>query len=230
VNKNEINECTGVLNSVLNLLLSAVPSSSSAGINGAKLRADVGALSGSISMQLAEGTAATALQQCFSDATTAGATFASMSSLLTQINALTSATFSGVQLVQLCVVLALTQIAIIVAQTTYTDRETVEQTLLLTKQQFDPAIENAADDLATELYLTLIQLQSLVVQYLVNTEQPLPFIVGYQAGRSLPSLTLAMRLYADTADVEALADSLLNENAVVNPAFMPQSGIALSAP
>jgi hypothetical protein len=224
--KSDIAECVDIITFVLSALNGSVPSSSTS----SQLRADIGALNASSALQIAEGTAAASLQQCFADATAAGATLMQMSGVLSDINTLTPVSTIAVQLVQLCVILALSQESNIIAATSFTDRETVESTMAMMKAQFDPAIENAADTSASDVMMALIALQSQVVQYLLVTEQPLPFLVEYQAGKPLPSFVLATRLYADPNDVELLANQLVAQNQVVNPAFMPLTGLALSAP
>jgi prophage DNA circulation protein len=59
---------------------------------------------------------------------------------------------------------------------------------------------------------------------LINRALQLPSLVAYSFPRSLPSLTMSWRLYADIAH----ADELVAQNKVIHPAFMPASGVALS--
>jgi hypothetical protein len=229
--KTELEQSEAVVNQVLDILMDTVLTSSSATTEGAKLRLDVGNLQANVATQIGDGTVTTALQNCFADATAAGATLPQMNGALGQINAIVGPNPTAEAIVQLSVVLALTEASKIIAAMSFTDREGVEQVLATMNAAFEPAIENAADtNGASDVYIALIALQSQVVQYLLLSEQPLPFLVEYQAARSLPSLTLAMRLYADVTDVETLADELKMQNVVINPAFMPAQGIALSAP
>jgi len=149
--------------------------------------------------------------------------------MLGQINALAPVSAEAIALQQYAVILTLAQSASIIQATSFTDRESVELLLTQINDEFGPAIENAADNCATEVYLALIGLHAAITLYLVQTEQPLPYIVEYAVGATLPSLVLAMRLYADPDDVDMLASQLVSENLVVNAAFMPRSGIALSS-
>ena len=224
--RSDISEGVQIINTVLGFLLGAVPSGSSA----TQLIFDAGALTANCLTQLSTGVAAASLNQCFADSVTAGITLDQMAGVVSEIAALNPISPLAVQLVQLCEILALTQEANIIVATTFTDRESVEATLKMIQDQFDPVIESTADTTSSDVLIALINLRSQIVQYLVDTEQPLPFLVEYVAGRSLPSFTLAMRLYADTTDVEDLANQLVSQNQVVNPAFMPAIGLALSAP
>jgi hypothetical protein len=224
--KKQLNECVAIINTVLNLLGGAVPSNTI----GAQLRADVGSLQANAAEQLQDGTAADALNTCFADAVAAGTTLSSMQGVLGQINLIVPVSSQAILLLQLCVVLCLSYMSNIIASMSFTDRDSVDLLLLQLGPVFDAAAESAADVAAADVYMAIINMQASVVQYLVQTEQPLPMLVQYKIRRSLPSLVLAMRLYADPTDVESLADGLVAENLVVNPCFMPYSGIALSAP
>lgn len=221
----DIDECVKIVKSVTGFLMGALTSSG----NSTQLVSDVGALNATAATQLVDGTLGSSLQQCFADVVPI-ATLSQMMNVLSEITALQPVSFAAKQLVDLCVILALTTEANIIVLMTFTDRETVEATMTLLNPQFNDAIERAADTGASDTMLALISLQSQVTQYLLVTEQPLPFLVEYVSGRSLPSFTLAMRLYADPNDVEMLANQLVAENQVVNPAFMPSTGLALSAP
>jgi hypothetical protein len=224
--KKELNECVAIINTVLSLLGGGVPS----GTIGAQLRADVGALQANAAEQLQNGTVAASLNTCFNDAVVAGTTLSSMQGVLGQINLIVPVSFPAIQLMQLCVVLCLSSISTIISQTSFTDRNSVELLLTQVGTMFDDAIQDAADQAAADVYMALINMQATVVQYLVQTEQPLPLLVQYQIRRSVPSLVLAMQLYADPTDVETLADGLVAQNLVVNPCFMPFTGLAQSAP
>jgi len=229
MNKKELTESINLLNDVLNDIAGAVPSSDS-GAAGSQMNYDFGQLRANAGSLFIAGTIGDPLNQCFSDVTAAGATLSGMIQALQSISALATVTNAGLLFVNLCIILTLVQIANIIAATTFTSRNEVETLITQVSALFDSAIETAADSQASDVYLNLVTLHAQVVQYLVTNEQPLPFIVQYQAQRSMPSLLLAMRLYGDVNDVESLADQLVDENQVVDPCFMPLTGVALSSP
>lgn len=228
MNKHETNECVVLVNSVLDILVGA--SASAVGSDaGAQFRAHVGALRATAAERFRDETAADALNQCLVDAVASGISLGQMLGVLGDVNDLTAITPAGIQFVQLSVALVLTQASTIIAGMSFESVEDVDAVLYEMGLVFDPAIETAADANASDVYQALIALQASVVQFLIETEQPLPRLVQYNAGRSLPSFALAMRLYADPSVVDKLADQLVGENKVVNPAFMPITGVALSS-
>jgi hypothetical protein len=228
MNKRENNECVVLLNSVLDILSGAVPSSASS-VAGAQLRAHVGALRATAPEQFRNQTAAGALNQCMIDAVAVGISLGQMLGVLSSVNALVAVSTAGILFQQLSVVLVLTQASSIISSMTFQSVEDVDAVLYQMGLVFDPAIETAADANASDVYQALISLQASVVQFLIETEQPLPRLVHYNSGRSFPSLTLSVKLYADPSVADILADQLVGENKVVNPAFMPATGVALSS-
>ena len=89
----------------------------------------------------------------------------------------------------------------------------------------DDRITAAAYAGADDLYRAWSIVQGLVVTDMTLRAQGLPSRATYGLPRSLPSLVLAQRLYADPTR----ADELVALNDVSHPAFMPASGIRLSA-
>ena len=222
MNKAALNECVSVIDQILNFLIATIPS----GVNStAQLNTDMGNLRANAADLINTGGAAALLATCFADATAAGAVLDRMSGARASIDAIPTISTTASLLVDTAVIYALSSEARIIGATAYTARDTVEALLVQMAGEFDTAIQDAADRVDSASYLALIALNAAVTQYLVTTEQPLPFLTTYTFNESIPSLVLAQRLYADPTR----ADELVAQNHTINPAFMQASGVCLSA-
>jgi prophage DNA circulation protein len=121
--------------------------------------------------------------------------------------------------------MALVERARILAATTFTSSNDVSAAIESNNENFSQAEETIADSGDVATYQALIALHSSVTRDLVNRGLQLPSIVSYGLPRSLPSLVVSLRLYGDSTH----ADDLVAQNKAIHPAFMPSSGIALSA-
>jgi prophage DNA circulation protein len=113
---------------------------------------------------------------------------------------------------------------IVLATTKFVSRDDVDRIRLQMNDTFAVIEEVAADDMDQMTFQALIRLHAAIMFYLVETARPLPMMLNFQFGSSLPTLIIAYRLYADASR----ADELRNENRVVHPAFAPMNGRALS--
>jgi prophage DNA circulation protein len=89
---------------------------------------------------------------------------------------------------------------------------------------FNQTVEIAADDMDAGTYQVLIHLQGDVIQHLVDRGRLLPQIIDYSYPIVMPVLRMAQRAYADPSRYQ----ELINENKIVHPGFMPQSGKMLA--
>ena len=87
-------------------------------------------------------------------------------------------------------------------------------------QLIDQRSVDAADAGLDDLYRGWQAVAAIAVQDITQRAQQLPRLASYSLPGSLPSLTLAQRLYGDAAR----ADELVALNNVPHAAFMPRSG------
>jgi prophage DNA circulation protein len=113
----------------------------------------------------------------------------------------------------------------LIRATRFVSRDDVDALRLIINDAFGIAEQIAADDMDQMTYRALVELHAAIIFYLVETARPLPRMLTYRFALSMPSVTLAYRLYADAGR----ADELRAENKVVHPAFMPREGRGLSA-
>lgn len=165
------------------------------------------------------------IDACFILAPQAGATFAAVEHVRLLTSQETAKTLGGTliqnSLIQFCLITE----ANIVANTTYASRQDVDGALYAIKQPFEDAIEQAADDMDQMVYAGLVALRGAIVNYLVQTQRPLPRMLNYQFIGPAPTLVLAYKLYSDAGR----ADQVRAENKIIHPAFAPATGQALSA-
>jgi prophage DNA circulation protein len=167
----------------------------------------------------------TPLLAVFEQATTAGATLAGMNTVLTVMQAQTPTGAIGVAIVNAGINMALVEQARILSATAFTSSNDVSAAIASNNANFSAAEETIADSGDVGTYQALIALHASVTRDLINRALQLPSLITYQFPRSLPSLVMAWRLYADSTR----ADQLVAENKVIHPAFCPASGIALSS-
>jgi prophage DNA circulation protein len=193
--------------------------------DGAALRQLCGALSADAVGQVQAGTFGTPLRACFAAATAAGATFAGMDRVRQEAQSVTTPDLPVQRVAQTAARFALSEIAQIVAATTFTSRQDVDAVLARVNAAFVPAEDFAADQFNNAVWRALVALHGAVVRDLNARARPLPLIVSYSFGTRMPLLTLANRLFGDAGR----AEQLLAENRdVVHPLFMPASGSAFS--
>lgn len=167
----------------------------------------------------------TPLLAVFEQATTAGATLAGMDTVLAVLQAATPSGAIGVAVVNAGINMALVEQARILAATTFTSSNDVSAAIAINNANFSSAEETVADSGDVATYQALVALHASVTRDLVNRALQLPSLVTYSLPRSVPSLVVSQRLYGDPTQ----ADALVAQNKVIHPAFMPSSGLALSA-
>lgn len=167
----------------------------------------------------------TPLLAVFEQATAAGATLAGMNTVITAMEAAAPAGAIGIAIVNAGINMALVEQARILAATAFTSSNDVSAAIASNNANFSSAEETIADSGDVATYQALIALHASVTRDLVNRGLQLPSLVTYSLARSLPSLVVSLRLYGDSTH----ADDLVAQNKVIHPAFMPASGIALSA-
>lgn len=220
----ELDECVALTNSILDYLIAVVPQSATVGVAGAQINADIGSLRATAGAQLSGNTFPVSLVACFYDAIACGISLQAMSNVRANILALTAVSTPAIQLVRLAELDALVMESKIIASMTLTSSNQVETLIAQMQEEFDLAVESAADVSDNVVYQALTALLATVVDLLVKSSYALPYIATYTLGKPLPSLVLAQILYADASR----ADELAQENKVVHPAFLPVTGTALS--
>lgn len=165
------------------------------------------------------------LDQCFTLARLAGATFV----MIEQVRVLTSretpttlgGTITQNSLLQWC----LATEAEIISDMDFTSRQDVDTVKQQIKAPFQDQIEQAADDMDQMVFQGLVNLYGATVNFLVDTQRPLPQMLQYQFAAPSNTLVIAYRLYSSASR----ADQVRAENKIIHPAFAPATGQALSA-
>ncbi|GEP09805.1 hypothetical protein [Methylobacterium gnaphalii] len=211
------------LQSVLEALIAS--GGDGAGQAGADLRRLCGALSGSAGDQVQAGTFGPPLRACFEAATAAGATLSGMDRVRAVAQSVTDSDLPVQRVAQTAARYALAQMARILAATTFTSRQDIDDALARVNVAFQLAEDFAAGRFDQRVWRSLTALHAAVVRDLTRRARPLPRMVTYAFGARLPLLALANRLYGDAGR----SSELLAENrGVVHPLFMPADGRALS--
>jgi prophage DNA circulation protein len=120
---------------------------------------------------------------------------------------------------------ALAQEGKIISSMTFTSRQDVDDLLYQIQEPFNTAEEVAADTMDQTDYQAITGLRAAIVNFLVSTARPLPYMLSYQFAKPLPSIVISYRLYGDASRY----DEIRQENYVVHPAFCPPTGQALSS-
>lgn len=95
----------------------------------------------------------------------------------------------------------------------------------LLTENFDRAIERAADFGQGLVQRSLREVQGKVARDLIGRGRPLAHLIAYDTAMPLPAVVLAHRLYQDAGR----RDELTAENSATDhPAFMPMTGVAYS--
>lgn len=218
----DIREGARILRAVLSTLALVVTDHGSD--EAAELRRLAGKLDARIETAINDATIGEETRAVFDQAQVVGLDAAGVSRLRNVVESTTVTTVIGQLVATLCERLILVAFARVVADTTYESRTDVDEMMNVADAFFDPAIEFASDIDDLDAFRDLTTLHASVVRRLSIASRPLPRVSTYSYTMSLPSLTLAGKLYND-ADRE---DELIAENKVWHPLFMPPSGRALS--
>lgn len=226
--KSQLNEAVAAALTILTALLETLGGQT--GNAGATLAAVIGTLNANAATEIA-GISNGNLQffsdlaNCFEQARLAGATFASMDAVRTAAENLTPTGTPALAIKNFAVRMALAEEGQILAATTFTSRQQIDNYFDQLNVSFGAAIRVAADNLDNVAYTALIALRAAISNDLGSRAQTLPALVNYSFPTRMPSLWLAQRLYQDPTR----AKQLVQENSPVHPLFMPPSGVALSA-
>jgi prophage DNA circulation protein len=161
----------------------------------------------------------------FEQATATGATLGGMNAVLAELQAAAPTGPIGVAIVNATINMTLIEQARILSATTFTSSDDASAAIATNNENYAAAEETVFDSGDTGTYQALVALHGAVTHDLVNRALQLPSLVAYSFARSLPSLVMAWRLYADVSR----AGELVAQNKVIHPAFMPASGTALSS-
>ena len=218
----EISEAKTILATMLSALGNTLAGAT--GTPAADLLYGIGDLEANADTYLRAGAIGAPLLACFNDAVAAGATIASMELVRLAMEAEVPQSVSAVALTNSGIRMALAAEVQILAATTFASRQDIDAALDALVAAFDPAVEYAADSGESAVFQALIAAQAASVTDLNSRAQSLPALVTYSFGRVMTSLALAQRLYGDASR----ADELCALNKVVDPTFMPATGVALS--
>jgi len=194
------------------------------GLPGAQLRYYCGQLQVSLVADIAAGQLGSDLATCFDQARIAGAQFADFESILQLATDMQPVGIFGVAVANAGIRLSLIEQALVLAATTFTSRQDIDNYLTVINGSFDDAELVVADSLDNVTYQALINLHAAVAGDLTTRALQLPRIVSYTFQARMPSLWLAQRLYADGSR----ANEISQENKVVHPLFCPPTGVCLS--
>jgi hypothetical protein len=219
----DLQEALGIVTALGNAL-GATLSGPNVGRPGSLLRQAVGNLEANAEASLRAGAIGAQISACFDLAWQAGASFAAFGQVAAAMLAQAPLGLTGVAVANAGIRFALCKQALIVSSTVFVSRDDVQAMVANVNAAFDPAEEYAADDHDPGTYQAFVALHAAVIRDLQLRAIPLPRLIAFALPRSVPSLTLAQRIYADAGR----ADELGAENRVIHPAFMPASGQALS--
>jgi prophage DNA circulation protein len=224
-----LNEAVTATQTILNALLQAV-ATGSGGTPAAQAGQAISALTGNASSEIAALSNGdvqffTDLANCFELARIAGATFAGMELVRTTAAGLTPVNPPAIAVQNFSMRMTLAEEGQILAATTFTSRQQIDNYFDQLNVSFEAAIETAANNFDNVAYTALISLQGAISTDLGTRALTLPTIVSYSFATRMPSLWLAQRLYQDPTR----AKQLVELNMPIHPAFMPAAGLALSA-
>ena len=215
-------EAAGIVDRFLGNLAACIAPTS--GLVGAQARMVINATRVNAEALLVADAIGPPLDSCFDLTRQAGATLPQIESVRLAIDDETPASLGAVLIQNSGIGLCLATEGAIIADMTFTSRQDVQALVTALVEPFGDAEEIAADDMDQMTYQALIGLHASIVNHLVTTARPLPRMVAYQFFKTMPSLVIAYRLYADASR----ADQVRAENKIVHPAFCPLAGQALS--
>jgi prophage DNA circulation protein len=218
----EVNEAADIIRVAIDML--EATSVKQIGRQGSDLRRACGDMKANAEKYIVANVIAPKLAYCFDQARVTGATLDQLNRIREAMVAETPVALVSVLMTQSCIAFSLQQMALALIAITFTSREDVVAMRQELNAAFKASEEVAADAMAQETYITLVQLHAAVMFHLYETARPLPQMLNFEFKAVQPTLIQSYRLYAD-AD---RADELRAENKVVHPAFPPRMGLALS--
>lgn len=230
MNGPDLNEAVSLVTDVvIPALLSTIGGGTATGVTGAQLRYLCGVLAVNAGTQLALSPGNVSfwisLAQCFDAAQAISTvTFNNMEAVRVACDAATPTGAPAKAVKNFSVRMSLAEQAKILAATTFTSRQSIDNIFNVIDASFDEAIRLAADNQDNVVYVALITMQAAVSNDLATRALPLPKLVAYNFTRQRSSLAMAQSLYQDPTR----SDELIAENRPIRPLFMPLTGIALS--
>lgn len=214
-------EVAAIASRLLAELLSSPPLPGGA----ADLRLAAGDLDAYSLARMREGVFGDDLLNCFEEALLAGADVNGFDRVRKAAQNESPLAIEAVAVVAGFIQLSLAYQAKCLTRITFKSRQAVEATLASINAAFEPAEEYAADQPASDVYRALIGLHAAVTRDLIMRSKPLPRIVTFEFGKSLPTLKISQILYGDASR----AEEIYEENKVPHPLFMLRVCRALSA-
>jgi prophage DNA circulation protein len=219
--KADAEEAAPVVNTTLDALLIWAPTR---GRSGSDLRSAIGDIKADVQQLLQNDLIGPPLVECFDLARATGINLAQMDHVRAVAAAQTVMLPGAITIKDSLIELALAAEGQLIADMTFVSRQDVELTKANINAAFAPVEEEVADLMDAMTYRALISLHAAITFHLYETARPLPQMLNFQFGTSLPTLIIAQKLYADAGR----ADELRQENKVVHPAFERPTGRALS--
>jgi hypothetical protein len=220
--KDETKEATPIVQRALLNLLSMTPTS---GTVGASMRSAVGSLYANAAQLIFTDQLGPPLSDCFEQARACNITQPQLDWVRQQTELESPVTVGATMIKESIMRLCLVTEGLVISSMTFVSRMDVEDLQNAVNEIFDDATETAADEMDQMTYRALIELQSGIIAFLVQTARPLPEMLNFAFATPMPTLVMANRLYYDASR----ADELRDENQVVHPLFMRPTGRALSA-
>lgn len=219
----EKTEIGAIIHRLLDNLLATAPSNSS--VAGSYLRYQVGVVRATYIELIIAKQFSTALLGCFTKALEANASFTSLDRVRQQLANETPVGDIAKTIVIGAIIFCLSTECRLIKTIEFVSRDDVDAMMQQTKIAFDSAKEMAADLSETAPYKTLLSLAASSTRYLMATARPLPRMISFTLGATLPALTLSNRLYYDASRW----DELVQENKIIHPLFCPRVLRGLSA-
>jgi hypothetical protein len=218
----EVNEAARIATLAADMLVQT--SNDQVGRAGSDLRRACGDIKAHANVYIVENEIGEKLAACFNQARLTGATLGEFNRIREAILAEPVTTVVGALIKNGCISFSLQQMSLTVVKIKFTSREDAERVRAQLHPAFDQSEENAADEMALEVFRTTVELHAAVTFHLYTTARPLPQMLDFRFASPRPTLVLSHRLY----DTAARADQLREENKVVHPAFAPREGRALA--
>jgi prophage DNA circulation protein len=214
-------EAQPIVDATLVALLAWAPTR---GLDGANLREQINSVRAQALTLLQADTIGAPLAECFDLAVTTGINLQQVERVR-QITDGASPLTVGAQMIKdsLIQLALVTQARLIVAMA-FVSRTDVEVVREMINSSFSGEAEAMADKMDAMTYRAVVGLHAAVSFFLVQTARPLPQMLNYRFSRSMTTLGIAQRLYADATR----GDEIRNENHIVHPLFAPRVGRALS--
>jgi hypothetical protein len=219
--KSDVDEAVPICQRVLLYALTTV---ATRGRPGSDVRSAIGAFIVNAPTLLRNDLAGPPLADVFDKLVAAGVTIPQLNAVRAKAELETPVTVGGELVTNSLIYFTYSATGTILSGMMFTSRDDVNAMRLLLNDAFAVMEEVAADEMDQMTFQALIRLHAAIMFYLIETARPLPMMLNFQFGSSLPTLIIAYRLYADASR----ADELRDENKVVHPAFAPRIGRALS--